>query len=58
MSRAKKKTPAKSTARCAIYTRKPIPKNTIVWAKPLPLADGTTEWWIIGMPNGVDGACG
>ena len=37
---------------------KPIPKNTIVWAQPLLLADGTLEWWIIGMPNGVDGACG
>ena len=37
---------------------KPIPVNTIVWAQPLSLADGTLEWWIIGMPNGVDGACG
>ena len=39
------------------YWVQPIPVGTRVTVKDVPLADGTTEHWIIGMPSGVDGAC-
>lgn len=34
-----------------------IPTGTRVTAKRVVVTDGTVEWWIINLPNGVDGAC-
>ena len=39
------------------YALQAIPNNTYVTVKTAILTDGTEEYWIVGMPNGVDGAC-
>ena len=39
------------------YAHVAIPQGTRVTIKTVIVTDGTVEYWIIGMPNGVDGAC-
>ena len=39
------------------YSNQPIPVGSKVTIKTKVLASGATVFWIIGQPNGVDGAC-
>ena len=39
------------------FAAQPIPVGTRVLVSSVILADGTAEDWIVGMPNGIDGAC-
>ena len=39
------------------YDVQPIPAGRAVVVFETSLVDGTTEYWIVGDPNGIDGAC-